>query len=86
MAEHFDLSIDCGANRATYGISPGDDEHPEPYLYVAPWEKQSGPLWSDPSFGGASLPYDGLLAAADQRAATGLHAGGEVAGRPPGAG
>ena len=68
-AEHFDLSIDCGVNRATYGISPGDDDHPKPYLYVAPWEKQSGPLWSDPSFGGASLPYDALLDATDQRAA-----------------
>lgn len=66
-AEHFDLSIDCGANRATYGVSPGDDDHPEPYLYVAPWEKQSGPLWSDPHFGGASLPYDTLLMADDQR-------------------
>lgn len=68
-AEHFDLSIDCGANRATYGISPGDDEHPEPYLYVAPWEKQSGPVWSDPHFGGASLPYDALLTPDDQRGA-----------------
>ena len=66
--EHFDLSIDCGANRATYGISPGDDEHPEPYLYVSPWTRQSGPLWSDPHFGGASLPYDVLLGADDQRA------------------
>ncbi|MEN3272757.1 MAG: hypothetical protein V7636_1518 [Actinomycetota bacterium] len=67
-AEHFDLSIDCGGNRATYGISPGDDEHPEPYLYVAPWEKQSGPLWADPHFGGAALPYDELLTVDDQRA------------------
>jgi hypothetical protein len=66
--EHFDLSIDCGANRATYGVSPGDDEHPDPYLYVAPWEKQTGPLWSDPHFGGAFLAYADLLAAEDQRA------------------
>lgn len=66
--EHFDLSIDCGTPRATYGVSPGDDDHPEPYLYVAPWEKQIGPLWSDAAFGGASLAYADLLDAEDQRA------------------
>lgn len=66
--EHFDLSIDAGANRATYGISPGDDEHPEPYLYVAPWERRTGAFWSDPHFGGAALAYEELLAAAEQRA------------------
>jgi hypothetical protein len=75
--EHFDLSIDTapaiggastGANRATYGVSPGDDDHPDPYLYVAPWEPQTGPLWSDTAFGGASLAYADLLAAEDQRA------------------
>jgi hypothetical protein len=66
--EHFDLSIDAGADRATYGISPGDDDHPEPYLYVAPWERRAGPVWSDPHFGGASLAYADLLTADDQRA------------------
>src|SRR4051794_7010226 len=47
-AEHFDIAIDTGENRATYGFSPGDDGHPEPYLYVAPWAKQSGSPWDDP--------------------------------------
>jgi hypothetical protein len=67
--EHFDLSIDCGTNRATYGVSPGDDEHADPYLYVAPWARQTGSFWSDPHFGGAALAYDDLLAGEDQRAA-----------------
>ena len=70
--EHFDLSIDAAPGvvvRATYGVSPGDDDHPEPYLYVAPWEKQDGAPWTDPYFGGAVLAYADLLAADDQRAA-----------------
>jgi hypothetical protein len=68
--EHFDMSIDTGDRvRATYGGSPGDDEHAEPYLYVGPWERQTGDFWSDPHFGGASLAYAELLAAGDQRAA-----------------
>ncbi len=36
--EHFDYAIDAGAVRANYGFSPGDDDHPEPYLYVGTWE------------------------------------------------
>ena len=66
--EHFDISIDAGADRATYGLSPGDDDHAEPYLYVAPWAKRTGPFWSDARFGGASLSYDEVLSADDQRA------------------
>ena len=31
-------AIDAGAVRANYGFSPGDDDHPEPYLYVGRWE------------------------------------------------
>ena len=32
--------------RANYGLSPGDDEHPEPYLYLGPWRgKPLGELW-----------------------------------------
>lgn len=39
--EHFDYAIDAGAVRANYGFSPGDDDHPEPYLYVGRWEPSS---------------------------------------------
>jgi hypothetical protein len=37
--EHFDIAIELGAGdaRATYGVSPGDDDHDEPYAYVSPW-------------------------------------------------
>ena len=74
-AEHFDAAVDMGdaerGRRASYGASPGDPGHPEPYLYVGPWEKEGldDPFWNDSAFGGASLPYRDLLAARDQRAA-----------------
>ena len=39
--EHFDLAVELGSEAAgapaAYGLSPGDDDHAEPYLYVAPW-------------------------------------------------
>ncbi|MEA3019477.1 MAG: hypothetical protein QOI47_1001 [Actinomycetota bacterium] len=64
--EHFDASIDAGERRATYGGSPGDDDHPEPYLYVSPWEgHDDDPFWNDGHF--ASLPYAVLADAGDQR-------------------
>lgn len=41
--EHFDQAFEMGSEalgrRASYGASPGDGEHEEPYLYVAPWLK-----------------------------------------------
>jgi hypothetical protein len=71
--EHFDPAVDLGdeatGRRASFGASPGDDAHPEPYLYVAPWLKRTGTFWNDDAFGGASLPYAALLVAADQRVA-----------------
>jgi hypothetical protein len=72
--EHFDLAIDLGAEaagrRATYGFSPGDDDHAEPYAYVAPWTAEvTGDLWRARGFRGADLPYAALVAAADPRAA-----------------
>lgn len=72
--EHFDLALELGARqegaRATFGISPGDDEHPEPYVYVAPWiAPEPGPLWNATGFRGAELSLAELLAAADQREA-----------------
>jgi hypothetical protein len=67
--EHFDAAIDMGnaeANRrATYGGSPGDRHHAEPYLYVSPWAGRIDPFFDDPTFRGASLTYAELLAAPD---------------------
>ena len=71
--EHFDLGFEMGSGsqRATYGASPGDDRHPEPYLYVARWEAsdRSNPFWNDPTFNGASLSYRILLESDDQHIA-----------------
>jgi hypothetical protein len=67
--EHFDVAIEMGeeakGHRATYGFSPGDEDHPEPYAYVAPWSEQTGPLWGARGFGGAELGYAELLASGD---------------------
>jgi hypothetical protein len=68
--EHFDLSVDFGEDaagrRATFGASPGDAAHPQPYLYVTPWTPQSGAFWNEGSF--ASLGFDALARQPDQRA------------------
>jgi hypothetical protein len=72
--EHFDIAIELGSEaegrRATYGFSPGDEQHPEPYAYVGPWVAQPpGKLWNANGFAGAELAYADLLAAGDQAAA-----------------
>lgn len=65
--EHFDPAFEMGSaddgRRASYGASPGDDAHPEPYLYVAAWGEidRSIPYWNDTAFNGASLGYQSLL-------------------------
>jgi hypothetical protein len=69
--EHFDLAVELGSEaagaRAAYGLSPGDEHHPEPYAYVAPWvAPPTGELWQARSFAGAELPYAELVAAPDQ--------------------
>jgi len=62
--EHFDLAIEHGAEgeRGTYGVSPGDAEHDEPYAYVAPWTapEETGPstFWNAAGFTGAERPAD----------------------------
>lgn len=74
-AEHFDPATELGSaeagQRASYGASPGDDAHPEPYLYVGAWGEidRANPFWNDPAFNGGSMSYQELLAADDQRQA-----------------
>jgi hypothetical protein len=63
--EHFDVAIATGppGGRANYGGSPGDEDHPEPYLYVGPFEPPTGSFWNEPF--GASLSYRDIVAGAD---------------------
>jgi hypothetical protein len=66
----LELGDEARGERAAYGASPGDELHPEPYLYVAPWSSPpSSELWNATAFTGAELPLATLLEAADQRAA-----------------
>ncbi|MFL5908554.1 MAG: hypothetical protein ACJ75Z_13270, partial [Solirubrobacterales bacterium] len=70
--EHFDIAIELGdesaGRRANFGASPGDEDHPEPYLYVGPWTAEvSGELWNARGFRGAELSYGELLGAENQR-------------------
>ena len=73
--EHFDMAVElgpeAGGRRAGYGCSPGDQDHPEPYVYVVPWEAAAaaGEGWNAGAFTGAELSYAELRTAADQRAA-----------------
>ena len=72
--EHFDMAVDIGAGpgRATVGASPGDESHPEPYLYIlplAPAIELTGELWQASGFTGAELPFAELVDAPDQAAA-----------------
>jgi hypothetical protein len=69
--EHFDPAIEMGSEdkglRASYGLSPGDRAHDEPYVYVAPWGEIDRTLsyWNDEVFNGSSLGYAELLTASD---------------------
>jgi hypothetical protein len=70
--EHFDLAVELGREsrgaRAGYGLSPGDELHPAPYAYVAPWVAPTpGELWQAEAFAGAELPFATLLDVEDQR-------------------
>ncbi|MEZ5156346.1 MAG: hypothetical protein R2718_09575 [Solirubrobacterales bacterium] len=79
--EHFDVATEVGSEadgtRATAGASPGDENHPEPYLYVGPWSAPTaGPLWNATGFTGAEVGHGELLGAVDQYgAAAGFFAG-----------
>ena len=63
--EHFDLAVT--ADGTTFGGSPGDAEHPEPYLYVLPPEGAAPDadrsFWNEPF--GASFPFAGIHRTAD---------------------
>lgn len=72
--EHLDLSVDVGDEargaRGTFGVSPGDAEHPLPYLYVTHWaDVAPDPFWNDSAFAGASLGYEALVGDPSPRAA-----------------
>lgn len=72
--EHFDMAVELGSEqegrRAAYGLSPGDAQHEQPYVYVTPWAgvPEDARLWNAQGFRGAELSYAKLLAAEDQRA------------------
>lgn len=69
--EHFDAATELGdhgrGQRASYGASPGDANHSEPYVYVAAWSEidRSVSYWNDTAFNGASLSYRELKASND---------------------
>jgi hypothetical protein len=60
--EHFDVATTL-EDRVNLGASPGDDDHPQPYLYVGPWERHEGGFWNEPF--GASLGLDQVRDVAD---------------------
>ncbi len=70
--EHFDAAIDLGDQaadrRGTYGGSPGDRHHDQPYLYVSPWAGRIDEFFGDPTFNGASLTHTEIMAGADPAA------------------
>ncbi len=60
--EHFDAAIELGnerlGTRGTFGVSPGDTAHAEPYLYVTHWaDVPDDEYWNNTAFAGASLLY-----------------------------
>lgn len=70
--EHFDVAIEIGdetkGQRAGYGLSPGDDDHSDPYLYVVPWtDRPKDPWWNATHFDGARCDLGELLRSEDQR-------------------
>jgi hypothetical protein len=59
--EHFDLALSMA--EVTYGGSPGDAAHREPYLYVGPFSARTGDFWNEPF--GASRPGSAVTSVAD---------------------
>jgi hypothetical protein len=70
--EHFDAGCDLAAapgRRTNLGASAGDDDHPEPYLYLGPWDADrpgDADYWNAPF--GARLGYPALREAEDPSA------------------
>jgi hypothetical protein len=64
--EHFDVGLDAATSRGrvNVGASPGDDGHPEPYLYLGPWDADRP---GDPAYWNA--PFGALLGHSELRAA-----------------
>jgi hypothetical protein len=53
--EHFDVASEL--RKAPFGVSPGDENHPQPYAYVAPWNPPPpGDFWNATGFTGAEAP------------------------------
>lgn len=72
--EHFDAAMETGNEsrgaRGTYGASPGDGPHAEPYLYVELWSDVApDEFWNDHAFKGASKSYSEVVAEGDVDAA-----------------
>jgi hypothetical protein len=68
--EHFDQAFFTEdpdeTRRANYGASPGDEGHPEPYLYVGPWgTPTANDFWNADNFNGAVLPLSKLVDSPD---------------------
>ena len=68
--EHFDAAMETGNEaagaRGTFGASPGDAHHAEPYLYIELWsDVPADPFWDDTAFRGASLSYTGVRESGD---------------------
>jgi len=59
--EHFDLGLAMA--EVNYGVSPGDELHVEPYLYVGPWTPRAGAFWNEPF--GASVPASAVTSIDD---------------------
>jgi hypothetical protein len=63
-----DLGDEHAGHRGTFGASPGDDAHPDPYLYVTHWaDAGEDNYWNEEHFPGATLTVVTLAAAPDQR-------------------
>lgn len=80
---HFDIATAIGhadahnptgrITRATYGLSPGDHNHDEPYAYVGPWAPddldRTDEFFNATGFVGAQMSYSQLASADDPRGA-----------------
>ncbi len=70
--EHFDIAFEMGieaeGRRAGYGLSPGDENHDEPYFYVGPWTAPADREgWNATGFTGAELGWAALRGSSSPR-------------------